>query len=99
VVEPDPERAREVARGYARTYLDKRNYSRNLLRFGFTQRDLADGGSDRLIDAVVPHGSAEQIAEAVGAHLAAGADHVCLQPLGHGPAPAEDYRALAAALL
>ncbi|HEX5899903.1 MAG TPA: LLM class F420-dependent oxidoreductase, partial [Solirubrobacteraceae bacterium] len=69
------------------------------LRFGFTERDIADGGSDRLIDAVIPHGSAERIAEAVQAHLDAGADHVALQPLGHGPAPVADYEALAGALL
>jgi probable F420-dependent oxidoreductase len=99
VVEPDDEVARDMARAYAKGYLARRNYTRNLLRFGFTDRDVADGGSDRLIDAVVPHGSAERIAEAVRAHLDAGADHVCLQPLGHGPAPVEDYRALAAALL
>jgi probable F420-dependent oxidoreductase len=99
VVETDPERAREDARAYAATYLQLSNYTSNLLRFGFTEADIADGGSDRLIDAVIPHGSAEQIAEAVQAHLDAGADHVCLQPLGHGPAPVEDYRALAAALL
>jgi hypothetical protein len=52
-----------------------------------------------LIDAVIPHGSAEQIAEVVRAHLDAGADHVALQPLGHGPAPVADYEALAGALL
>ena len=72
-------------------YLGLRNYTANLLRFGFTERDVADGGSDRLIDAVIPHGSAEQIAEVVRAHLEAGADHVALQPLGHGPAPVADY--------
>ena len=95
VVETDPERAREDARAYAATYLGLTNYTSNLLRFGFTEADIADGGSDRLIDAVIPHGSAEEIAEAVQAHFDAGADHVCLQPLGHGPAPVEDYRALA----
>jgi probable F420-dependent oxidoreductase len=110
VVETDPERAREDARAYAATYLGLSNYTSNLLRFGFTEADLADErsggeasgrnrGSDRLIDAVIPHGSAEEIAEAVQAHYDAGADHVCLQPLGHGPAPVEDYRALAAVLL
>jgi probable F420-dependent oxidoreductase len=99
VVEPDDEVAREAARTYAESYLDRRNYTTNLLRFGFTERDIADGGSDRLIDAVIPHGSAERIAEAVHAHLEAGADHVCLQPLGHGPAPLDDYGALAKALL
>ena len=99
VVETDPERAREDARAYAALYLGLTNYTSNLLRFGFTERDLADGGSDRLIDAVIPHGAPEAIAEAVQAHYDAGADHVCLQPLGHGPAPVEDYRALAAVLL
>ena len=99
VVEEDAERAREDARAFAATYLGLTNYTSNLLRFGFTERDLEDGGSDRLIDAVIPHGSPEAIAEAVQAHFDAGADHVCLQPLGHGPAPLEDYRALAAVLL
>jgi probable F420-dependent oxidoreductase len=99
VVETDDDAAREAARAYAEMYLARRNYTTNLLRFGFTERDVADGGSDRLIDAVIPHGSAEQIAEAVHAHLDAGADHVALQPLGHGGAPVADYEALAAALL
>ena len=75
------------------------NYTNNLLKFGYTERDIADGGSDRLIDAVIPHGSPEQIADAVRAHLDAGADHVCLQPLGHGPEPLEDFAALAKVLL
>jgi probable F420-dependent oxidoreductase len=99
VLEPDAETARRIAREYAATYLRLTNYTNNLLKFGYTERDIADGGSDRLIDAVIPHGSAEQVAEAVRAHLEAGADHVCVQPLGHGDEPVEDYRALAAALL
>ncbi len=48
---------------------------------------------------MIPHGPAEAVAEAVRAHRDAGADHVCLQPLGHGDAPVSDYRALAQALL
>jgi probable F420-dependent oxidoreductase len=110
VVETDAERAREDARAYAATYLGLSNYTSNLLRFGFTEADIAASdsgdeasgrgrGSDRLIDTVIPHGSAEQIAEVVQAHFDAGADHVCLQPLGHGPAPVDDYRALAEVLL
>jgi probable F420-dependent oxidoreductase len=99
VLETEPEVARDRARAYAATYLRLTNYTSNLLRFGFDERDLADGGSDRLIDAVIPHGSRDAVAEAVQAHLDAGADHVCLQPLGHGPDPIDDYRALARVLL
>jgi probable F420-dependent oxidoreductase len=99
VVEPDTGTARELARAFAANYLRMTNYASNLLRHGFTEADLADGGSDRLIDAVIPNGSAEQVAEAVQAHLDAGADHVCLQPVGHGGVPLEDYRALARVLI
>ena len=99
VLEPDAAKARAVARSYAKYYLGLRNYKSNLLRFGFTEEEIAGGGTDRLIDAVVAHGSAERIAEEVRAHLDAGADHVCLQPLGHGKLPLDDYRALAGALL
>jgi probable F420-dependent oxidoreductase len=99
VVDTDPARAKGVARDYAKLYLGLRNYTKNLLEFGFTERDLADGGSDRLIDAVVPQGSAEQIAEVVRAHLDAGADHVCLQPLGENGIPRASWSALANALI
>ena len=98
VVDTDVERARASARGYAELYLGLSNYTNNLLRFGFTERDLADGGSDRLIDAVIPHGSAEEIAAVVHAHLDAGADHVCLQSVGVDGVPREQWTALARAL-
>ena len=71
--------ARRLAREYAARYLATSNYTTNLERLGYTEAEFADGGSDRLIDAVVPHGSAEAIAEVVRAHLDAGADHVCVQ--------------------
>src|SRR4051812_46400341 len=99
VVDTDPARARAVARDYAKLYLGLRNYTQGLLRFGFTERDLEDGGSDRLIDAVIPQGSAEQIAEVVRAHLDAGADHLCLQPLGEEGIPRKSWTALAKALI
>ena len=99
VVETDADRARQVARGYAELYLGLSNYTNNLLDLGFTEADLADGGSDRLIDAVIPHGSAEEIAEVVHAHLDAGADHVCVQPLGEEGIPRESWSALARVLL
>ena len=99
VLDTDPVRARAVAREYAKLYLGLRNYTQNLLGFGFTEGDVADGGSDRLIDAVIPHGTAEQIAEVVRAHLDAGADHVCLQPLGEEGIPRESWTALAKVLI
>jgi len=99
VVETEPVRAKAVARDFAKTYLGMRNYRRSLLASGFGEDDLADGGSDRLIDAVVPQGSAEQIAEVVHAHLDAGADHVCLQPLGEEGIPRESWTALAGVLV
>jgi probable F420-dependent oxidoreductase len=100
VLEEDDETGRGIAREYAKLYLGLSNYTNNLLRFDdFTEQDIADGGSDRLIDKVVPHGSPGQIAETVREHLDAGADHVCIQVLGHGEAPIDDYRALAKVLL
>ena len=62
VLDEDVERARATARTFAASYLGRSNYTRNLLRLGFTDRDIADGGSDRLIDAVIAQGSADQIA-------------------------------------
>jgi probable F420-dependent oxidoreductase len=99
VVESDPVRAKSVARDYAKLYLGLRNYTKNLLEFRFSEDDLVDGGSDRLIDAVIPQGSAEQIAEVVHAHLDAGADHVCLQPLGEEGIPRRSWTALANVLI
>jgi probable F420-dependent oxidoreductase len=99
VVDTDPVRARAVARDYAKLYLGLRNYTQNLLRTGFASSDFEGGGSDRLIDTVIPHGSAEQIAEVVRAHLDAGADHVCLQPLGDEGIPRASWTALANALI
>src|SRR5919197_2405280 len=97
VVEPDKEVARGHARAYAKTYLRLSNYTTNLRRFGYTADDVANGGSDRLIDAVIPHGPAEAVADAIRAHLDAGADHVAVQPLGHGPSPVADVEAIARA--
>jgi probable F420-dependent oxidoreductase len=98
VLDTDDQRARATAREYARMYLGLRNYAGNLRRFGFTDEDLGGGGSDRLIDAVIPHGSAEQIAAVVQAHLEAGADHVCLQPVGVRGIPRAEWGALAEAV-
>jgi probable F420-dependent oxidoreductase len=100
VVGADPRAARALGRpAVDRPYLHLRNYTANLRRLGFTDADLADGGSDALIDALVVHGDAATVAAGLRAHLDAGADHVCLQPLAPPGADAlPDLRALAEAL-
>ncbi|MEU3980646.1 TIGR03620 family F420-dependent LLM class oxidoreductase [Streptomyces sp. NPDC026672] len=81
VLETDPERARRVGRDYARFYLTLPNYLGTLRTLGFTDADFADGGSDALIDAIVPWGDAETLATRIRAHHQAGADHVAVQPI------------------
>jgi probable F420-dependent oxidoreductase len=98
VIDPDAESGRAAAREYARSYLALTNYVSGLRSVGFTDEDLAGGGSDRLIDAVVPHGTAEAVAAAVRQHLDAGADHVCVQPIGGSGMPRDAWTALADAL-
>ncbi|MGH9126373.1 MAG: TIGR03620 family F420-dependent LLM class oxidoreductase [Acidimicrobiales bacterium] len=87
VVTDDPDGAgHKIARHYLATYLQLPNYLSNLRQYGFDDGDFAGGGSDRLVDALVPSGAPADIAERVRAHLAAGADHVCVQPLGENRA-------------
>lgn len=96
VLDTDPATARPVGRGTVKFYLGLRNYVANLRRLGFSDEDLATPGTDRLVDALALHGTAEQIAAGLTEHLTAGADHVAIQPLG------DDYigtlRTLAAVL-
>ena len=82
VVDPDPESARARARDYAQLYLGLPNYVNALRWLGFDETDVALPGSDRLIDAVIAWGSAEQVAARIRAQLEAGADHVAVQPVG-----------------
>jgi probable F420-dependent oxidoreductase len=101
VVEDDPVEARRIAREFIAFYLTLPNYVRAWERAGFGPEERADGGSDRMVDAVVAWGSPEAIAERVRAHLDAGADHVCLQVLASDPngLPLAGWRALAPALV
>jgi probable F420-dependent oxidoreductase len=92
VVEEDPQTARAIAREQLSYYFSLTNYTNNWLRWGFTAEDVADGGSDHLIDALVPSGSPDQVAAKLRAHLDAGADHVAVQSLNGR------YEELAAAL-
>lgn len=90
VLDVDDESARRSARHFLRSYLGMVNYVTTMRRGGFTDQDVADGGSDRLVDAIVRHGDAQTLADAALAHLDAGADHVCLQvvPAGGDVLPA-----------
>jgi probable F420-dependent oxidoreductase len=102
VLSTEPGVARGIARAFlADPYLRLSNYTNNLRRSGYNKDDISNGGSDRLIDSLVLHGTIDGIAGGLHAHLDAGADHVAVQvlePEGHdNPMPA--YRALASALL
>lgn len=79
VLDPDATSAGVAAREFLAVYLRLDNYTRMMLRNGFTAADIAGGGSDRLVDALVPHGTPPDIVAAIRAQLAAGADHVCIQ--------------------
>jgi probable F420-dependent oxidoreductase len=101
VLESDPARARETARAYLARYLELPNYTNNFLRLGFTEADVADGGSDRLIDAVFAWGDEARIRERVTAFHEAGADHVALQVVTANigeTLPRKEWRDLAALL-
>ncbi len=79
VLETDPDRAREIGRRHMALYLALPNYVNNLRWLGYEDADLADGGSDDLVDAIVAWGDEEAIAGRVREHLDAGADHVAVQ--------------------
>jgi probable F420-dependent oxidoreductase len=78
VLERSPVKAREIARGFLSHYARLPNYVNNWLREGFTQHEL-DSLSDRFVDSIIAWGDVDAISARVDEHLAAGADHVCLQ--------------------
>jgi probable F420-dependent oxidoreductase len=82
----DVEDARAIARKLLETfnYFALANYVSNWKRMGFTEADLTRPGSDKFIDALVAYGTPDDIADRLGEHLRAGADHVVIQVLG-GP--------------
>src|SRR5580693_4080685 len=95
-LEMDPVAARGLARRDLHRYMTLTNYRNNWLRIGFTEADLADGGSDKFIDAMVLSGDVATIARGLRAHLQAGANQVCIQPVhAEGDSEARD-RTLAA---
>ena len=92
----DAAKAREVARQTLAFYLPLPNYRSNWMRLGFSEQDLADGGSERFLDAMVVWGNESVIQQRIQAHFDAGASHVCIQALHPEGQPMPDWNALAA---
>jgi hypothetical protein len=85
-----------VARQTMAFYMPLTNYRDNWRRLGFSEEDLAGGGSDRFLDAMVAWGDESAIRQRLQAHYDAGASHVCIQPLHPDGQPGPDFNALAA---
>ena len=96
LLETDPSKARKIARANMTTYLRLPNYQNNLRQFGYDDADFADGGSDRLGDAIVAWGDEKAIGDRIQAHHDAGADHVCIQPFRPDGQPGPDLTILEA---
>ncbi len=96
VFSDDRDTARRIARAGMKIYLGLPNYYNNLARLGFDESDWVDGGSDRLVDAIVAWGSDDAISSRIRDHRDAGADHVCVQILTDGtPVSDGEFRRLA----
>jgi probable F420-dependent oxidoreductase len=89
ILETDPAQARAMARQFLAIYLSLPNYVNNWRRLGFTDADIAGGGSDRLVDALIVWGDEKAIRARIDEHWQAGADHVCIQAVGQAPLPNE----------
>jgi probable F420-dependent oxidoreductase len=90
LAETDAGNARKIARANLKVYVGLPNYQNNLRQFGFDDADFTDGGSDRLVDALVCWGEPEKIAAHVRSHLDAGASHVCVQAFRADGRPGAD---------
>jgi probable F420-dependent oxidoreductase len=100
VLETDPDQARSIIRANFQHYIHLPNYMNNWKRLGFEDSDMEEGGSDRLVDALVAWGDEAAIAKRVQEHRDAGASHVCIQVLTDSPAalPMDQWRRLAPAI-
>jgi len=96
IAETDPEKARALGRKVLAVYVRLPNYQNNLRDYGFVDADFADGGSDKLVDALVAWGDLSAIKARIQAHRDAGADHVCIQPFNPAGGSAPDMALLEA---
>ena len=85
ILENNSDTARSIARGFISTFVTMDHYARSLRRQGFEEADLAHGGSDRLVDALIAWGDVDVIAKRIQAHHDAGADHVGLHVISSQP--------------
>jgi probable F420-dependent oxidoreductase len=94
ILTTDAKKAREIARANLQVYLRAPNYQNNLLELGFTTAEFENGGSDRLVDALVGWGDEAALRQRIQEHRDAGADHVCIQPFRTDGVPGPDVEAL-----
>jgi hypothetical protein len=96
MLETDAARARAAARKFLHFYLGSPTYHTHLRALGFTDADLGDDGSDRLVDALVAWGDERRLRLCLDAHLDAGANHVVISPISSAGGHRPDERALEA---
>lgn len=98
MLETDATKARTAARRSMQIYMEIEHYLQRLRALGFSEADFANGGSDRLVDAIVAWGSEDQLRARIDAQFTAGANHVCVIPVrsdGRAGADEAALRALA----
>jgi probable F420-dependent oxidoreductase len=96
MLETDAAKARAAARAYMAVYLQIPHYRNTLQAVGLGEGDFAEGGSDRLVDAIVAWGNRDKLRERIEAHYQAGATHVCILPLSPKGGLMPDERTLEA---
>jgi probable F420-dependent oxidoreductase len=99
--ESDPVKAREIAREHLDVYFTGKYNIAKFLRLGYTEDEIGNGGSDRIVDDLVFWGDVDTIARKLQDHVDAGADHVGIQVIGIAPGESAmpQWRQLAEALL
>lgn len=94
MLETDAAKARAAARRHMQIYLAIEHYLYRLRKVGFTDADFANGGSDRLVDAIIAWGSEAQLRERIANQFKVGATHVSILPLRSDGKPGPDERVI-----